>query len=312
MKSYVKYSTIGSFNLSHLDVLIKLTNDILNAQKIIESNYKDQLGIFKDEVLYGVVEFSKNNDMLDVYINLVVEEVGLEYFKRSLLEIRHYALDNYNSLQVNISFNEVNEVIKKSLLESGFNEVSSNCYKYTHYTLVFNGSPKDGISKSICRDLENRYVNIEVIDAYCKDVNSCIDCDYCVSNPLKCVFRDMDDIYEKVYNATNIIVVSPVHVGSISSPLHAIFSRMQVFYNNKFKLNNPFPFCRKNGFAISVSGTDWNSQKEAVNTVFKHSLAEMNAEFLFHLYLTNSDKVASYSNRLKNFYEEVDKYVSRK
>ncbi len=312
MKKVVKYQSLQDFNLSHFDVLVKITNNPLKAHAILDCDTKEQFGIFEAEQMYGVVGFYQEDSDLKVDIDVLASELPIETFIRALGEIRHYALNNYNSLQLVINFNEVSELMSKGLEKSGFNQVSKTCYSYIHYTLVFNGSPKNGMSKSICNELEERYVNVEVIDAYSPLIKACIDCDVCINNPLKCVYDDMDEIYKKVYQATNIIIVTPVHVGGISAPLHAIFSRMQVFYNYKFRLNNPFPFCRKNGFAISVSGTDWGNQRIAVDTIFKHSLAEMNSDYLYHLYLTNSDNVTSYSHRLKNFYEEVDKYVARK
>lgn len=180
------------------------------------------------------------------------------------------------------------------------------------FTLVFNGSPKKGVSYNICKTILNKYASVEVINAYDIAARPCIDCNYCVKNPLKCIYRDLDELYQKIMLASTIIIVSPVHVGGVSSPLHAIFSRMQVFFNYKFVLKKQFDFKKKHGFAISVSGSDWNGQEDSLNTIFKHALAEMNCHYLKHMYLTNTDTTTTYGTKLEEFYLEVDKYATRK
>lgn len=176
-------------------------------------------------------------------------------------------------------------------------------------TLVFNGSPKNGISKRICNSLEEKYGNINVINAYDYNIKACVDCSYCATHACKCVFKDMDDLYDLIAKASNIIIVSPVHVGSVSAPLLAIFSRLQIYFANKFILKREFPFPKKHGFGIAVSGHDWPMQKEGLEVVFKHALLEMNASFDNYTYLTNSDEEKSFDEHLQGFYEEIDKYV---
>lgn len=308
------FKNLKEINLSHLDFFVKVKGSLLEANKFYEeliSSKKGFFGLFDGDTIFGVVVINRREMEIDVKIDIDISLIRDEFFMDAIFEVKKYVMNNYNASSLNFEFNEVDFFINAVLNELGFNETSENVYNLAYYTLVFNGSPKDGISKSICKELVERYQNVEVIDAYSKIVKPCIDCNYCIDNPLKCVFDDMNDIYEKITIASNIIIVSPVHVGSVSSPLHAMLSRLQIYFNNKFMLNNDFPFGRKNGFAISVSGSDWGNQRIALDTIFKHSFAEMNCEMHTHLYLTNSDRVKDYSNRLKRFYVEVDKYVKR-
>ncbi len=179
-------------------------------------------------------------------------------------------------------------------------------------TLVFNGSPKSGTSKSICDMIDAKYQNVVIVNAYEVNVKPCIACDYCFKNPCKCVFSDMDEIYDLIAKAEVIIAVSPIHVGSISAPLLAIFTRLQIYYTNKFLLGSEFPFLRKKGYAIAVSGTDWGMQEQAALTIYKHSFYEMNCDLLQYLYLTNSDQCDDYSMQLSKLFKELDNHVKRK
>lgn len=191
------------------------------------------------------------------------------------------------------------------------NTINNECTTKYSKTLVFNGSPKNGVSKSITNNIEKKYKDVEVINAYDYNIKACIDCSYCSEHVCKCVFDDMNDIYEKIANANNIIVVSPVHVGSISAPLLSMFSRLQIYFANKFDHKNDFPFNKKHGFAIAVSGNDWVGQKDGMEVIFKHAFLEMNASFDYYCYLTNNDSNSDFDIDMNEFYREVDKYVSK-
>ena len=63
--------------------------------------------------------------------------------------------------------------------------------------ILFGSANKKGsTSKMLCKFL-NKFKNptIKFVSAYDKMVKPCIGCDFCKEN-LKCIFRDMDDIYE--------------------------------------------------------------------------------------------------------------------
>lgn len=188
--------------------------------------------------------------------------------------------------------------------------INNNIMEYAT-TLVFNGSPKNGISKSISEDLKSNYESVEVINAYDLNIKPCIDCGYCSKHICECVFDDMNVIYDKIANADNIIIISPVHVGSISAPLLAIFTRLQIYFANKFVHKLDFPFKKKHGFAIAVSGNNWPGQKDGLEVIFKHVFLEMNTSFDKYCYLTNNDKNMKYEDEMNEFYKEIDKYVRK-
>ena len=104
--------------------------------------------------------------------------------------------------------------------------------------ILFGSANKKGsTSKMLCKFL-NKFKNptIKFVSAYDKMVKPCIGCDFCKEN-LKCIFRDMDDIYEFLKESDVIIFAFPIYNCSFPSPLKAIFDRFQVYYNAKIHRN---------------------------------------------------------------------------
>ncbi|MFV0425294.1 MAG: flavodoxin family protein [Bacilli bacterium] len=161
----------------------------------------------------------------------------------------------------------------------------------------------------MCNELLEKYEDVDLINAYDYNIKACTDCGFCSKHACECIYCDMDEIYKLIEEAANIIIVSPIHVGSVSAPLLAMFSRLQIYFANKFILKNNYPFAKKQGFGIIVSGKDWDGQRSGAKVVLKHALLEMNANFNYYCYLTNTDSKGDYSSQLNGFYQEVDKYV---
>ncbi|MDO4503781.1 MAG: flavodoxin family protein [Clostridia bacterium] len=100
--------------------------------------------------------------------------------------------------------------------------------------ILFGSANKKGsTSKMLCKFL-NKFKNptIKFVSAYEKRVEPCIGCDFCKEN-LKCIFRDMDDIYEFLKESDVIIFAFPIYNFSFPAPLKAIFDRFQIYYNAK-------------------------------------------------------------------------------
>ncbi len=303
-------------NFSHLDEIIYFYSDVLNATSYIEtinSNLSNDnyyhFGAFDGELIFALCELIKTEE-LTINIELNENKCSETLFKEMVLELLQFSLK--------IDFNKIVIVIEDCenyysiLKECGFSFVNATTFEYNAKTLVFNGSPKKGTCSSICDDLKARLINVEVINCYDYNIKACIDCNYCIKNPCKCIFDDMNEIYTKISEANNIIFVSPVHVGSVSAPMLDIFSRLQTYFHNKFTLKNNFPFSRKHGFAVAVSGSDWQGQKESMETIYTHAFNEMNCSKDSYLYLTNSDNNSNYSYKLNQFYQEVSRYVREK
>ncbi len=178
--------------------------------------------------------------------------------------------------------------------------------------LIFNGSPRKGNSYKCVELLKQTLSNVEVINAYEHQVNSCIDCVYCKSNLCKCFFDDdMNNIYKKISEAKYIIIVGPIHLGVLSAGLAVIFSRLQTFFVNRYLFNNSFPFEGKKGISISFSGTDWKKQKMAYDLNVLHAFKGMNVDAVSNFHITDTDKKTyeEINQEIDIVTKEVVKYV---
>ncbi|MFW5891463.1 MAG: flavodoxin family protein [bacterium] len=80
-------------------------------------------------------------------------------------------------------------------------------------TLIFFGSArKKGNTRSMLDFfIEELSGDIEVINAYEENISPCIDCRYCWKNRGCSIKDNMQDIYNKIDEADNIIIASPVY-----------------------------------------------------------------------------------------------------
>ncbi|MFW6312128.1 MAG: flavodoxin family protein, partial [Nanoarchaeota archaeon] len=72
--------------------------------------------------------------------------------------------------------------------------------------------------------------DIEVINAYEENISPCIDCRYCWKNRGCSIKDNMQDIYNKIDEADNIIIASPVYFHTVPGPLKIIIDRCQVYW----------------------------------------------------------------------------------
>lgn len=308
---YIHHTDIEEV-IKYRSVLCNGSETFVETMEFIDnSSYKGDgspysLGMFSNEKIQGVLTIEEA-DCLKISLGVLEECECLE----SVLEhLKTIAIQD-ELFQIECSLSIENEKASATLVRAGFVKELATYY-YRASILVFNGSPKDGNCLKICNELEKLYYNVEVINAYEHLVTPCIDCTYCSKYSCKCTFNDMDDIYRKIEDSNIIVIVSPVHIASVSSPLLAIFSRLQIYYSQKFIIKEPFKFSKKKGFAIAVAGQDWDNQKLSMETIFKHALYEMNSNLEKFLYLCNSDSRISYTNDLQDLYKEMDNYAKRK
>lgn len=308
---------LRKLNLSDLSSVMKFKDydDVMHAmdyinhinKKCLEKGF-DYYAIFEKDLILGL--FSYNT----VISSVVKFECISDYkYEEDFHLIINHIKDIFSKNKLakfDISVDVLNDSLKYEICKSGFNN-KENLFSSAFKTLVFNGSPKNGVSKKICDELVSNYSDVEVVNAYEYNIKACTDCGFCAKHACECIYKDMDEIYKLIEDAANIIIVTPVHVGSVSAPLLAMFSRLQIYFANKFFLKNDFPFSKKQGFAIAVSGKDWDGQRSGVKVVFKHALLEMNADFNYYTYLSNSDDKSDFESQLNGFYREVDKYVRK-
>ncbi len=179
-------------------------------------------------------------------------------------------------------------------------------------TLIFIGSPrKKGNTEALVAELLKRLKGeTKIVRAYGCDVRACIDCRYCWKNT-GCSIKDgMQEIYDDIQEADNIVIASPMYFSELSGQLLAVLSRLQTYWCAKyFRQEEPVPKKKKGGVII-VRGGD-GELKKAEGTA-KTLLSHMNAKPAGIVFSDNSDTVASVDNRdamaeLENLAEELNK-----
>ena len=160
-------------------------------------------------------------------------------------------------------------------------------------TLIFNGSPrKNGNTSSLVEELSRQLDGeVKIIRAYDIEVSACIDCRYCWKNP-GCSIKDgMQEIYDDIQEADNIVIASPMYFSVLTGQLLAALSRLQTYWCAKyFRHEEPIPKKKKGGIII-VRGGD-GELKRAEDTA-KTLLYDMNAKSVGLVFADNSDTVPS-------------------
>lgn len=96
-------------------------------------------------------------------------------------------------------------------------------------TLIFNGSPRPSgdtaaLIDALVRNLRGR---VDVVNCFDADVRPCVDCRACARS-FACAVRDgMQEIYEMIHAADNVVIASPVWYSDVTGPLLNVFSRLQ-------------------------------------------------------------------------------------
>ncbi len=159
-------------------------------------------------------------------------------------------------------------------------------------TLILQGSPRRNgdcmmLVNEFLRHLEGEY---RLLDAYYCDIRACIDCRYCRKNP-GCSIKDgMQEIYEYIQNADNILIASPLNFAELTGPLLSVASRLQTFYcAEAFRNEKPVEKPKRGGI-ILVGGGD-GKVEGAVRTA-KLILHHMNMQKIFEPVVShNTDRV---------------------
>ena len=142
-------------------------------------------------------------------------------------------------------------------------------------TLIINGSPRpDGNTAKLLEIAkENLVGEIVELSAYYGNFAPCNDCRDC-HKKIGCQIKDdfniiTDDDYD------NIIIASPIYMGTLTPPMHAIISRFQANFVAKHFLNSPIKYRPKRAIVILVGGGNGNGD-EAIR-LSKFFCATLNA-----------------------------------
>lgn len=149
--------------------------------------------------------------------------------------------------------------------------------------LVLFGSPKkQGHTKrlldaffSACPET----VNVQTVYLYDVNPKACIDCNACKKQE-KCVYDDLDSIFQQIQDANLIIVATPVYNYSLPSPLKAFFDRLQPYYYAVFEREeNLFASKDRKGILLVTSGRRGSDAFSIIKKQTKIAFDLLNTEF---------------------------------
>jgi multimeric flavodoxin WrbA len=164
-------------------------------------------------------------------------------------------------------------------------------------TLIFIGSPrKKGNTASLVEELVKRLDGeTKIVSAYYCNVKPCIDCRYCWNEPGCAVKDEMQQIYDDIQEADNIVIASPMYFSELTGQLLAVMSRLQTYWCAKFfRHEEPVPKKKRGGIIIVRGGDGELKKAEETAEVLLH---DMNAKSVGLVFADNSDTIASVEDK---------------
>ncbi|MFZ2538845.1 MAG: flavodoxin family protein [Oscillospiraceae bacterium] len=162
--------------------------------------------------------------------------------------------------------------------------------------ILFSSPNKAGYTKQLLEktiaSLPNN-IEYETIDIYKTDIKPCIDCKACFKGA--CPFNDdgMREILNKIWQADIIIAATPVYFNAVPSKFKAIFDRTQQLFVQKVILHTPVFTQDKVGILLTTAGSIDSFATQSINAMFKMFFSTINAKFIEHIAITNSDNLKS-------------------
>lgn len=160
-------------------------------------------------------------------------------------------------------------------------------------TLVFFGSARPNGHTKAMTDLflETLGGDYELLDAYrMEDVAPCKDCRYCWHKNGCSISDGMKEIYQKIEEADNILLATPIYFHSVSGKLKVIIDRLQPYWASCLRDDKP-EAPRKTGSILMVGGApSFENQFLGGELVLKNLLKDMSIRFAGEVTLPNSDR----------------------
>ena len=130
----------------------------------------------------------------------------------------------------------------------------------------------------------------EIIDAYRTEVKPCVDCRFCWKKK-ECAIKDgMQKIYQKLEEADNIILASPMYFHSITGRMKSLIDRFQVYWAGHVRNDMPETFLRKGAILMVGGAPSFENQFLGGEIVLKNLLNDLSTECLGQVCLPNSDR----------------------
>lgn len=107
----------------------------------------------------------------------------------------------------------------------------------------------------------------------------------------ECVIKDgMQDIYQKLEEADNIVLASPMYFHSITGRMKALIDRFQVYWAGHVRQDMPKKMLRKGAILMVGGAPSFENQFLGGEIVLKNLLNDLSTECLGQVCLPNSDR----------------------
>ncbi|ONI39846.1 flavoprotein [Candidatus Epulonipiscium fishelsonii] len=186
-------------------------------------------------------------------------------------------------------------------------------------TLIITGSArKKGHTNNMVDILVKKLDgNIEFVDAYElqkeKNISPCLDCRFCWKTPNCCIKDDMQEIYEKIEWADNIVFATPMYFHTVTAPLKIIIDRCQVYWASWVRKDKKEIFSKNGIILMSGGAPSFEEQFLAGEIVLKGVLGDINANYLGKVVFPNTDRDNILTNKEKiNEIEELALILNKK
>lgn len=158
-------------------------------------------------------------------------------------------------------------------------------------TLVFFGSAREKGHTRAMLDLFLRHLDgeKEIIDAYHTEVSPCKDCRYCWNKKGCSIMDGMQEIYQKIEEADNIIFASPMYFHSISGQLKTMIDRLQLYWAGEVRGDKREEILRKGVILMTGGAPSFEKQFLGGQLVLHNLLHDLSTELLGEICFPNTD-----------------------
>ena len=118
----------------------------------------------------------------------------------------------------------------------------------------------------------------EIVDAYRTEVQPCV------------IKDGMQDIYQKLEEADNIVLASPMYFHSITGRMKTLIDRFQVYWAGHVRQDMPEKMLRRGAILMVGGAPSFENQFLGGEIVLKNLLNDLSAECLGQVCLPNSDR----------------------
>lgn len=159
-------------------------------------------------------------------------------------------------------------------------------------TIILTGSPrKNGHTTKLVNFLINHLEGeTEILSLDNRtDIRPCRDCRYCWTHPACCIQDPMQEIYQKLDQADNIIFAAPIYFYNIPGSMKAVLDRLQVYWSAILRKDQK-PMSKKGGMILIGGAPESPKQFLGAIQTLEYMLDDLRAECMGIVTMGGSDR----------------------